>query len=68
MLLEIGFGFRGLYTKRNFFRGLISFHDPLFFPSFNVTFVKLEDAMCVTSAYQERAGLNTLTVENWKYY
>jgi len=62
--VEFGFGFRGVYTKRHFVQGLLSFHNPLFSTNFNVNFDKLEADMSVISAYQGRAGLIILTVEN----
>ena len=68
ILQEFGFGFIGLHTKGHFFQGLFSFHTTTFSPFLNDTFGKLEAAMSVTSAYQERARLNILTVGNWESY
>ena len=54
--------------KGHFCYGLLSFHNPLFSPSVNVTLDKLEATTSVISAYQKSEGLNILTVENWVPY
>jgi hypothetical protein len=57
-----------VYKEGHFFHGLISFHNTSCSASVKVTFGKLGAAKSVTFSNQCRAGLNVLTVENWKSY